>query len=134
LFLSQLADAILAYRYFFLPPMIFSRAITVLLGFECLLLAKARPVGAHVIAAPSQHLQALLAVARRRSFSGAARELGVTRSAVSQAARKRYCPAVSPAARTTSRTSRRIHACFGSPSLPMYIYLLDVRPSDGASG
>jgi DNA-binding transcriptional LysR family regulator len=37
-----------------------------------------------VNAAPFQHLQAFLAVARHRSFSGAARELGVSRSAVSQ--------------------------------------------------
>jgi DNA-binding transcriptional LysR family regulator len=35
-------------------------------------------------AAPFQQLQAFLAVARHRSFSGAARELGVSRSAVSQ--------------------------------------------------
>src|SRR5881397_1911532 len=35
-------------------------------------------------ATPYQQLQAFLAVARHRSFSGAARELGVTRSAVSQ--------------------------------------------------
>ena len=34
--------------------------------------------------APFQQLQAFLAVARHRSFSGAARELGVSRSAVSQ--------------------------------------------------
>src|SRR5688572_19368821 len=34
---------------------------------------------------PFPHLQAFLAVARLRSFSGAARELGVSRSAVSQA-------------------------------------------------
>src|SRR5207248_2359320 len=38
--------------------------------------------------APYQQLQAFLAVARHRSFSGAARELGVTRSAVSQAVRQ----------------------------------------------
>jgi len=38
--------------------------------------------------APFQQLQAFLAVARHRSFSGAARELGVTRSAVSQAVRQ----------------------------------------------
>src|SRR3989454_3098742 len=38
--------------------------------------------------APFQQLQAFLAVARNRSFSGAARELGVTRSAVSQAVRQ----------------------------------------------
>jgi DNA-binding transcriptional LysR family regulator len=37
-----------------------------------------------VSTAPLQHLQAFLAVARHRSFSGAARELGVSRSAVSQ--------------------------------------------------
>jgi len=37
-----------------------------------------------VSAAPLQQLQALIAVARHRSFSGAARELGVSRSAVSQ--------------------------------------------------
>jgi DNA-binding transcriptional LysR family regulator len=37
-----------------------------------------------VNAAPFQQLQAFLAVARHRSFSGAARELGVSRSAVSQ--------------------------------------------------
>src|SRR5256885_2437812 len=37
---------------------------------------------------PFQHLQAFVAVARHRGFSGAARELGVTRSAVSQAARQ----------------------------------------------
>jgi DNA-binding transcriptional LysR family regulator len=37
-----------------------------------------------VSAAPLQQLQAFLAVARHRSFSGAARELGVSRSAVSQ--------------------------------------------------
>src|SRR5580700_462749 len=39
---------------------------------------------ARVSAAPFQQLQAFLAVARHRSFSGAARELGVSRSAVSQ--------------------------------------------------
>src|SRR5438876_5108734 len=39
-------------------------------------------------ATPYQQLQAFLAVARHRSFSGAARELGVTRSAVSQAVRQ----------------------------------------------
>ncbi len=39
-------------------------------------------------AAPFQQLQAFLAVARHRSFSGAARELGVSRSAVSQAVRQ----------------------------------------------
>src|SRR3984957_708890 len=39
-------------------------------------------------AAPFPQLQAFLAVARLRSFSGAARELGVTRSAVSQAVRQ----------------------------------------------
>src|SRR5881394_1695299 len=38
--------------------------------------------------APFQQLQAFVAVARHRSFSGAARELGVTRSAVSQAVRQ----------------------------------------------
>src|SRR5260370_17945505 len=38
--------------------------------------------------APFQQLQAFLAVARHRSFAGAARELGVTRSAVSQAVRQ----------------------------------------------
>jgi len=38
--------------------------------------------------APFQQLQAFLAVARHRSFSGAARELGVSRSAVSQAVRQ----------------------------------------------
>ncbi|MGE5049472.1 MAG: LysR family transcriptional regulator [Deltaproteobacteria bacterium] len=38
--------------------------------------------------APFQQLQVFLAVARQRSFSGAARELGVTRSAVSQAVRQ----------------------------------------------
>jgi DNA-binding transcriptional LysR family regulator len=35
--------------------------------------------------APFHQLQAFLAVARHRSFSGAARELGVSRSAISQA-------------------------------------------------
>ena len=39
-------------------------------------------------AAPFVQLQAFLAVARLRSFSGAARELGVSRSAVSQAVRQ----------------------------------------------
>jgi DNA-binding transcriptional LysR family regulator len=38
--------------------------------------------------APFQQLQAFVAVARHRSFTGAARELGVTRSAVSQAVRQ----------------------------------------------
>jgi DNA-binding transcriptional LysR family regulator len=38
-----------------------------------------------MIAAPFPQLQAFLVVARLRSFTGAARELGVTRSAVSQA-------------------------------------------------
>src|SRR3954469_6177300 len=38
--------------------------------------------------APFPQLQAFLAVARHRSFAGAARELGVTRSAVSQAVRQ----------------------------------------------
>jgi DNA-binding transcriptional LysR family regulator len=38
--------------------------------------------------APFQQLQAFVAVARQRSFTGAARELGVTRSAVSQAVRQ----------------------------------------------
>ena len=38
--------------------------------------------------APFPQLQAFLAVARQRSFSGAARELGVSRSAVSQAVRQ----------------------------------------------
>jgi DNA-binding transcriptional LysR family regulator len=38
--------------------------------------------------APFTQLQAFLAVARHRSFSGAARELGVSRSAVSQAVRQ----------------------------------------------
>src|SRR5436190_1908250 len=38
--------------------------------------------------APFQQLQAFLVVARLRSFSGAARELGVSRSAVSQAVRQ----------------------------------------------
>src|SRR5437870_4103204 len=38
--------------------------------------------------APFQQLQAFLAVARHRSFSGAARDLGVSRSAVSQAVRQ----------------------------------------------
>src|SRR3954462_2271596 len=38
--------------------------------------------------APFQQLQAFLAVARHRSFAGAARELGVTRSAVSQSVRQ----------------------------------------------
>src|SRR5438105_4170254 len=38
--------------------------------------------------APFQQLQVFVAVARHRSFSGAARELGVTRSAVSQAVRQ----------------------------------------------
>src|SRR5438552_15110057 len=37
---------------------------------------------------PFQQLQSFLAVARHRSFSGAARELGVSRSAVSQAVRQ----------------------------------------------
>src|SRR5438128_9972904 len=39
-------------------------------------------------AAPFQQVQAFVAVARHRSFSGAARELGVSRSAVSQALRQ----------------------------------------------
>ena len=39
-------------------------------------------------AAPFQPLQAFLGVARHRSFSGAARELGVSRSAVSQSVRQ----------------------------------------------
>ena len=39
-------------------------------------------------AAPFPQLQAFLAVARLRRFSSAARELGVTRSAVSQAVRQ----------------------------------------------
>jgi DNA-binding transcriptional LysR family regulator len=39
-------------------------------------------------AAPFQQLQAFLGVARHRSFSGAARELGVSRSAVSQSVRQ----------------------------------------------
>lgn len=39
-------------------------------------------------AAPLPQLQVFLAVARKRSFSGAARELGVTRSAVSQSVRQ----------------------------------------------
>src|SRR3954465_11801694 len=39
-------------------------------------------------AAPFPQLQAFLPVARHRSFSGAARELGVSRSAVSQAVRQ----------------------------------------------
>lgn len=38
--------------------------------------------------APFQQLQAFLTVARRRSFSGAARELGVSRAAMSQAVRQ----------------------------------------------
>src|ERR1700757_1872965 len=38
--------------------------------------------------APFAQLQSFLAVARHRSFSGAARELGVSRSAVSQAVRQ----------------------------------------------
>src|SRR2546430_7514844 len=38
--------------------------------------------------APFQQLQAFLAVARHSSFSGAARDLGVSRSAVSQAVRQ----------------------------------------------
>src|SRR5437763_2421191 len=38
--------------------------------------------------APFSQLQVFLAVARKRSFSAAARELGVTRSAVSQAVRQ----------------------------------------------
>src|SRR2546421_33461 len=37
---------------------------------------------------PFQQLQAFLAVARHRSFSGAAREFGISRSAVSQAVRQ----------------------------------------------
>ena len=37
---------------------------------------------------PFAQLQAFLAVARHRSFSGAARELGVSRSAVSQSVRQ----------------------------------------------
>src|ERR1700704_1816463 len=39
-------------------------------------------------AAPFQQVQAFVAVARRRSFSGPSRELGVSRSAVSQAVRQ----------------------------------------------
>src|SRR5438132_425169 len=39
-------------------------------------------------AAPFQQVQAFVAVARHQSFSGAARELGVSRSAVSQAVRQ----------------------------------------------
>src|SRR3954452_12757881 len=39
-------------------------------------------------AAPFPQIQAFLALARHRSFSGAARELGVSRSAVSQAVRQ----------------------------------------------
>src|SRR4051812_26584669 len=38
--------------------------------------------------APFQQVQAFVAVARNRSFSGAARELGVSRSAVSQSVRQ----------------------------------------------
>src|SRR6266699_5919403 len=38
--------------------------------------------------APFQQLQAFLTVARHRSFSGAARELGVSRSAVSHTVRQ----------------------------------------------
>src|ERR1700735_1659998 len=38
--------------------------------------------------APFPQLQSFLAVARHRSFSGAARELGVSRSAVSQSVRQ----------------------------------------------
>jgi hypothetical protein len=40
LFASHLADAILAYRYFFLPPMIFSTAIAALLAVECVAVAR----------------------------------------------------------------------------------------------
>src|SRR5882762_5778376 len=43
-----------------------------------------RGVLGSVRTAPFQQLQAFVAVARHRSFSGAARELGVSRSAVSQ--------------------------------------------------
>jgi len=47
-----------------------------------------RGVLGSVRTAPFQQLQAFVAVARHRSFSGAARELGVSRSAVSQAVRQ----------------------------------------------
>src|SRR5438067_1906920 len=51
-------------------------------------MALVRGVLRYMNTAPFQQLQAFLAVARRRSFSAAARELGVTRSAVSQAVRQ----------------------------------------------
>jgi DNA-binding transcriptional LysR family regulator len=47
-----------------------------------------RCVLARVNTVPFAHLQAFLTVARVRSFSGAARELGVSRSAVSQSVRQ----------------------------------------------
>jgi DNA-binding transcriptional LysR family regulator len=48
----------------------------------------ASPITVGMNAAPFPQLQVFLAVARHRSFTGAARELGVTRSAVSQAVRQ----------------------------------------------
>src|SRR6267378_3878373 len=51
-------------------------------------MALGRGVLGSVKTAPFQQLQAFVAVARHRSFSGAARELGVSRSAVSQAVRQ----------------------------------------------
>jgi hypothetical protein len=53
LFLSQFANAILAFKYFFLPPMIFSTAITVLLGIECVLVSRAaRSAGSRAAVQP----------------------------------------------------------------------------------
>src|SRR5439155_1282583 len=51
-------------------------------------MALVRGVLRRMNSAPFQQLQSFLATARHRSFSGAARELGVSRSAVSQAVRQ----------------------------------------------
>ena len=43
LFAAQLATTVFVYRYFFIAPMVSSTAITALLGFGCLRLARAVP-------------------------------------------------------------------------------------------
>jgi len=57
-------------------------------GERMLTIGKARTMTVLMNNAPFQQLQAFLTVARLRSFSGAARELGVSRSAVSHAVRQ----------------------------------------------
>src|SRR5437763_16666216 len=93
----------------------------------------------HMNTAPFQQLQSFLAVARHRSFTGAARELGVTRAAVSQAVRQLEEQIhVVLLARTTrsvalTDSGRRLRDAAGPGIAPAVAALREVAAQPGAT-